>query len=263
MSPPPPTEDHTDELARLRAEHLELLRLRGEITALRREQEQKQVKAAAPATPAETADEPPTAPPVQVRIETKFYEIKAAQHSELGVFLPLWEPVPYTAQQVGKLIAALGRLDNMVAMTGPKFITLSGRTSQVTATDDGEFEGPTMKATPHVRDGLNSIILDLQVGHLIPQRVDFRATNDSPRILPFNLKQREVEPGQSLVVCAYMPQDIRINRKTGLPQLLDVATYGRHYLVAIVTPTCIDPAGYPLFPQPPASDASTAPTPEP
>ena len=243
--PVPPSAD-PKELERLRGEHLELLRLRGEVAGLRRTASHE-----TGAATLETVAEPVEPRPVQVVLETRFFEIDAASHGKLGTILPLWTPVLMGSTQVSGLVEAIERQAGRVSIVAPGVLTMSGQQCQVSATDGDEFEGPAMIATPRVADGSESVFLEMRAGYLIPERVDYHATNDSPRVLPFSPCTVSVGPRQSVVVCGFNPDDIRVDQKTGLPRLLDPAVYGRRYLVTIVTPTCVDQTGHVLFPQAP------------
>lgn len=238
---PAPAEDHADELARLRAEHLELLRLRGQVAALRRERAEKQMSGTNPPVAAGTADETPAAPPVNVQIEAKFYELKEASLGELGVIPGLNRSVTMSPQQTKDLLAALGRRDDVRIVGAPKLVTLSERAANVSVKDEHEAVGLALEATPRALAGGRALYLDLRLGYSAAEKTD-AAANGSHKVLWD--RTFAVEDGETVLLCQPTPPDA-------------LSGAGPRYLLALVTTTCLDPTGHRLFPQAPADPAAT------
>ena len=241
LSAKAPAEDHADELARLRAEHLELLRLRGQVAALRRERAEKQMSGTNSTAATGTADETPAAPPVQVEIETQFYELKEAALGELGVIPRLNQAITLTPQQTKDLLAVLGRRDDVRIVNAPKLVTVTERAANVSVKDEHDAVGPALEVTPHAEAGGRQLVLDLRLGYSATEKTD-AAANGSPKVLPGQLVT--VEDGQSVLLCQPTPPDA-------------LSGAGPRYLLALVTTTCLDPTGHRLFPQAPADPAAT------
>lgn len=236
-----PAEDHADELARLRAEHLELLRLRGQVAALRRERAEKQMSGTNPTVAAGTSDETPAAPPVNVEIETKFYELKEASLGELGVIPGLNRSVTMSPQQTKDLLAALGRRDDVRIVGAPKLVTLSERAANVSVKDEHDAVGLALEATPRVLAGGRAFYLDLRLGYSAAEKTD-AAANGSHKVLWD--RTFAVEDGETVLLCQPTPADA-------------LSGAGPGYLLALVTTTCLDPTGHRLFPQAAADPAAT------
>jgi hypothetical protein len=271
----PDSTDSLEELARLRAEHLELLRLRGEVTRLQR-QLAEAGKQKAPPTPAATAEAPvddEQTRTTQIVVEARIAHLNEAAARSFG--MKAGATGVLTEPQAATLLRSLEQAAGVTTVAMPRVTTLSGRQAQLTiSTEPGSSGDPAGQSeVAYVLDVLpvfdlrtRSCILSLGSGVARPAKLDGQPENDdASNTSPTSGRSRRaggppaktmvtVPDGQSVVwtppVGASWPRDVA-----------GTAASPRNVMV-IITATCIDPAGNRLFEPGEASNASPSdPTP--
>lgn len=237
----PPSTSAADlaELERLRREHEELLRLRGEVARLRRELRAGMGTGVAAGRP----DAPPEAElvsPSQIQIESKYFEIPDSEWDGVGLDLlkqgrgsvALMGPA-----DVRTLVALLQSRTDVTSLASPSVTTLSGRQARVSVVED-EVETAvssqprlalSLDVTPFVNftGELESswISMNLIAGY---QPLESQATAGNPWSALPEFTEARVQDGHSVLL--------------RLPALGAGERAGRS-LLAIVTPVAIDAAG--------------------
>lgn len=227
------------ELERLRREHDELLRLRGEVARLRRELRAGMGTGVAAGRP----DAPPEAElvsPSQIQIESKYFEIPDSEWDGVGLdflkqgrgSLALMEPA-----DVRILVASLQSRTEVTSLASPSVTTLSGRQARVSVVED-EVETAvsleprlalSLDVTPFVvstgEPESSWIVMNLIAGY---QTLESQPTAGNPRPALPVFPEARVKDGHSVLL--------------RLPAL-GAGEGGGRSLLAIVTPVAIDAAG--------------------
>ena len=227
------------ELERLRREHDELLRLRGEVARLRLELRAGMGTGVAAGRP----DAPPEAElvsPSQIQIESKYFEIPDSEWDGVGLdflkqgrgSLARMEPA-----DVRILVASLQSRTEVTSLASPSVTTLSGRQARVSVVED-EVETAvsleprlalSLDVTPFVvstgEPESSWIAMNLIAGY---QTLESQATAGNPRPALPVFPEARVKDGHSVLL--------------RLPAL-GAGEGGGRSLLAIVTPVAIDAAG--------------------
>lgn len=233
------------ELERLRREHDELLRLRGEVARLRRERRVEAGTGVAAGRP-EAPPEVEMVSPSQFLIESKFFEVPDSEWGGVGLdLLKKGGSALMGPAEIGRLVAPLQSRTGVTSLAAPSVTTLSGRQAQVSVVEDEVETG----APPQSRFALS---LDV-----IPNMISLRDSDTSVISLTLivgyqPVESQETSGGQviSLPVIssgAIPPFQVRV--EDGHSVLLRVpGLIAARSLLAIVTPTSIDAAGGRLKP---------------
>ncbi|MBL9175285.1 MAG: sigma-70 family RNA polymerase sigma factor, partial [Verrucomicrobiales bacterium] len=119
------------ELERLRREHDELLRLRGEVARLRREQASHPNVAAAPAPPENGAPEE-SDPPEQFTVEAKFLEVTDRELETLNLkWLNSGATGMMVPEEYKRIQDLVRRLPGIEVLAAPNVTTLGGRQARI------------------------------------------------------------------------------------------------------------------------------------
>ena len=154
-----------DELARLQREHLELLRLRGEVGRLRREVAEARSKASATAKNA-VADDPTEKDSArQINVKARF--IRGSKEDLAALGLPDNSTAIFDENQTKQFLDRVKESESLKFMGEMEVTTLSGRQAQinssqsVTNSDGVKAVGPILDVLPTVRDDGQTIELSL------------------------------------------------------------------------------------------------------
>ncbi|HYV27233.1 MAG TPA: sigma-70 family RNA polymerase sigma factor [Candidatus Eisenbacteria bacterium] len=231
----------TDELARVRREHLELVRLRGEIALLRRQLKERQ-QALSQAIPPEIAQT--NSVPVQLVISAKFIEAPAAVLARAGL-QAFKVQAGYqatitgilTEEQVSEIARTLLEKSGVDILAAPRVVTQDGRQTQINVTEartiGGEqyWLGPMLDVIPAVSADHSTV--DLTVVATQKQLLGYTETEPAvPIFRNFSANARvTVYDGQTLVLSGPQRQSVG-----ELPK-------DAKQILVLITPMLVDPAG--------------------
>ncbi|MHB8523387.1 MAG: sigma-70 family RNA polymerase sigma factor [Limisphaerales bacterium] len=236
-----------DELERLRREHHELLRLRGEVGLLR----QQMARTSELRATGVSADAKTNLPPAQVVVEAKFAECPKAKLKELSLSWIGTGSAVLTESQLRTVLDALKQTEGVDLLGAPRVTTLSGRQAQVSdqqAVEVGGTKvmiGPGLDVVPLVQADGDSIQITA-VAHL----TELTATADPGS--PESQQARETEASGQAVIRdgqTLLLQEPISHTVVGTGEPAD------KILLVFITATLIDPAGNRIHPAEQTSDS--------
>ena len=221
-----------DELERLRREHLELLRLRGEVGRLRREMASlKSLPAVFAATNEATAIQSQDNSAPQVNVKARFVSGTDEAISFLGSF-PENSTGIFAEAEMEKLLKQIKEREDIELLSESQVTTLSGRQAQVSATELKTNlttllvteSGNTLDVLPTVRPDGRSIDLKISVSNY--KRVELDESGIA--------KPSVVDPAHLVTATSAVwdGQTVALTKR-----------FEEKKIVILVTPTLIDPAG--------------------
>lgn len=221
-----------DELARLQREHLELLRLRGEVGRLRREVAEARAKASVTATN-KVADNPTEKDsPKQINVKARFFRGSKEDLAALG--LQDNSTAIFDENQTKQFLNGIKESESLKFMGEMEVTTLSGRQAQinssesVTNSDGVKAVGPVLDVLPTAREDGQTVELSL-LGRM---EETYQIGEDGTLQLP---------------VIAEAKQFIRSVVWDGMTAVVSART-GDQRLIMLVTPRIIDSAGNAVHP---------------
>jgi hypothetical protein len=138
-----------DEIERLRREHIELMRLRGQVGLLR--QQLRHPAAGLPGTneAATSAETQTNVAPAQVTITAKIAECPESTLEKLaGIYGNTTGPAVLTESQAASALSVLTTETGVDLLTGPSVTTLSGRQAQLSIQQPVELDGTNVMVGP-------------------------------------------------------------------------------------------------------------------
>ena len=249
-----------DELARLRQEHTELLRLRGEVARLRRGLEE-----AAPArgtvtnSPAVVAET--NASPAEVRFNGRLIGVPDAALNSLGLTIPLNGSEVLSELQADVLLQRLENQEGVDVLSVALVSTWSGRQAQLSVGGPGDGpprisagESLTLEVLPTVPRGSRQIELTMSVGSL-----SLPGPEERGRIPLTRAPSRTGGPMQSVHAFVWDGQSVLLRQAAQpSPEYAAIRTEPRSLLV-LVELTLHDATGQRLFPPDGTGPATTEP----
>lgn len=220
-----------EELERLKREHLELLRLRGEVSRLRREM--AEVKAIT--TPTNAVAESPVEEESTQQINIKAYFVTADDLALLGLSVEAVTGIP-TADQMKWLLKKLQESHPLDYLSQLQVTTLSGRQAKISAAQS-VTNGSTVTVTGPTLDILPTIRKDIRKdGRMIELRI-VGNTGYS-----YELAELENSGVVNPPIMAGANTWVVWDGQTAAESM----KLGNQRFVIFVTPTLIDPAGNPI-----------------
>ena len=226
----------TNELARLRGEAREVLRLRAEVTQLRRTVVDR--KARIPQMTTLETNAPLASPESQINVRAQFVTVPEGYFGAEATGI-------LTDPQFKTVFKSLQQVEGMANLGAPQVTTLSGRQAKISITEaislsDGITNtGPVLNVIPICTT--NSYTIELNLTAELRELIDLSPQQDGSQpgiqyTATTNLVS--VPDGQTAMLCRKIPgQGRRLNGAS-----MDMAA-GPRGLVIFVTPTILDPAG--------------------
>ncbi|HVY72314.1 MAG TPA: sigma-70 family RNA polymerase sigma factor [Verrucomicrobiae bacterium] len=236
-----------EELARLRKEHPELLRLRDEVGRLRLASREE----AKPRT-ARTETEDQTVVNQQVTIEAKFAKLPAPVLKKLALEATGIDvsgagvAAILTGPQLSSLVHAFERQAGAEILGTPRVTTMNNRQARVESVETAALEAVDTKLGPSL-DVMPAVSADRQTIHLLTtaRLAELTSALDNTGAERKQVVQTAVsgnavlKDGQTAVLCQWVGRSENANSTPGENPAC---------LVVLVTPTLIDPAGNRIHP---------------